>query len=171
IPKHGCINVHGSLLPRYRGAAPINWAILNGESETGVSVIQMNARMDAGDVLGQVRVAIEPRDTSVMLRQKMIAAGLRLLPRVINLIDQGKVVPVGQDEELATFAPKLTKDLGRVDWSDTAENIVNKIRGLQPWPGAYVLSYGKILKLVSARIGDVNASGRPGEILDIGQKK
>lgn len=169
IPRRGSINVHGSLLPSYRGAAPINWAILNGERETGVSVIQMSARMDAGDILGQARVAIDPDETAITLRQKMIVAGQRLLPQMIVSIDQGKAVPVVQDETLATLAPKLTKSLGRIDWKDTAQNIYNKIRGLQPWPGAYIDYQGQPLKIVAARVEPDSVAGQPGEWVDTGE--
>lgn len=167
IPVFGAVNVHGSLLPKYRGAAPVNWAIINGETETGVSVIQMNARMDAGDILGQAVVDISLDDTAVTLRQKLMEAGQKILPGVIDLIAGGTVKPVKQDDAKATLAPKLTRDLGRIDWRDSAENICNKIRGLYPWPGVYTDYQGRPLKILRARVEFASAFGRPGEVLEI----
>jgi methionyl-tRNA formyltransferase len=167
IPSRGAVNVHGSLLPKYRGAAPVNWAIINGETETGVSVIQMNARMDAGDILGRIVVPIDARDTSVSLRRKLMEAGQRLLPEIVEQIAGGRAAPVKQDDARATLAPKLTRELGRIDWRDSAENICNKIRGLQPWPGVSADCQGKPLGIISARVEFAPVSGRPGEIIEI----
>lgn len=167
LPSWGAVNVHGSLLPKYRGAAPINWAILNGETQTGISVIRMNARMDAGDILGQSTLDIGETEISVELRSRMIEAGQQLLPRVLEQIRQGTVVALAQDDTQTTLAPKLTKDLGRIDWTRTAQQIHNQIRGLQPWPGAYTSCQGKWVKILSAKAVLTTDIGQPGEILEI----
>jgi methionyl-tRNA formyltransferase len=167
VPRLGAVNVHGSLLPRYRGAAPINWAILNGDKQTGISVIHMNERMDAGDVLGQSVVDIGEEDTAVELRRSMMIAGQKLLSEVLDQIRRGAVVHTPQDDARATLAPKLTKGMGLIDWQVGAEAISCQIRGLQPWPGAFTYCHGKSVKVLSARMVLSEGFGTPGEILEI----
>ena len=136
----GGINLHGSLLPRYRGAAPINWAIYQGESETGVSVIHMSPRLDAGPILSQLRTAIGPDETAGELEPRLAALGVEAVQRAIEVLQRWNGQdPIGrtQDPNLVSRAPRLTKQQGRIDWSRTAEQIRNQVRAFQPWPGSW----------------------------------
>jgi len=169
LPKIMPINVHSSLLPKYRGAAPINWAIIHGETLTGVSIIKMSKRMDAGDIVAQLEVAISDRITAQDLRQKMMEVSPAFLIKTIGLIEKGEFLLETQDEAKVSLAPKLTKELGEIDWSRPAVEIRNLIRGLQPWPGAYTKFRGKMLKILAADV-DVEASGKPGQILSAGKE-
>lgn len=168
IPLKGAINVHGSLLPKYRGAAPINLAILKGDKVTGISIIQMNAKMDAGDVLSRVEVDILLDDTAITLRKKMMDVGAQLLVKTVNDIEVGIVQSTVQNESEVTFAPKLTKDLGKIDWSSSAEVIYNQVRGLKPWPSAYTSYETKQLKVIKCKILEVSHQENiSGEVIDI----
>ncbi len=170
ISPLGAINVHGSLLPRYRGAAPINWAIINGEEESGLSIIRVNERMDAGDILSELPIAIMPKDTSVTLRAKMMAAGPGLLLKTINGLasDPRKWGGAPQNKDEATLAPKLTKDIGTISWDKPAVVIHNLVRGLLPWPGAYTFYEGELLKVLRTEILEENFQGRaPGTVVGI----
>ncbi len=164
IPSKLCINLHASLLPQYRGAAPIAWAIINGEKETGLSVIKMNTQMDAGDILAQTRLKILPDDTTMSLREKMMDVGPIFLLETIQMINDGRYKAVPQDEKAVTFAPKLTKELGRIDWQKSADEIRNLVRGLFPWPTAYTLYKGKILKILNADVVDGDFSPDVGKV-------
>ena len=166
IPAKGALNVHGSLLPKYRGAAPIHWAVLNGEKETGVTVMFLNTEMDAGDIIRQARLSIAPEDTAVTLRQKMIALGKRTLIEVLKDFRSGEVRATAQNKDKVSYAPRLTKDLGEIDWHKSAEAICNQVRGLLPWPGAFTHVQGKPLKILAAE--PVLGQGKPGEILQTG---
>jgi methionyl-tRNA formyltransferase len=140
LPPQGCVNVHGSLLPKYRGAGPIQWAIINGETETGITTMLMDAGMDTGAILLQERVPIEPDDTAGSLSHKLSRVGGRLLIETIAGLKDGRVVPRPQDHSQATLAPLLKKEDGLIDWSLPAAAIANRIRGLSPWPGAYTFA-------------------------------
>ena len=137
LPPLGTINVHGSLLPKYRGAAPIQWAVLNGETETGVTIMQMDEGMDTGDILLPVSLPIEEDDTSGTLFVKLSKLGGHALAKAIGLLKEGKLPPVKQDDSLATEAPMLSKEMGHLDWSRDAAELHSLIRGLDPWPSAY----------------------------------
>jgi methionyl-tRNA formyltransferase len=137
LPPLGTINVHGSLLPKYRGAAPIQWAVLNGETETGVTIMQMDEGMDTGDILLPVSLPIEEDDTSGTLFVKLSQLGGQALVKAIGLLKKGKLPPVKQDDSLATEAPMLDKKMGHLDWSKNAVELHSLIRGLDPWPSAY----------------------------------
>ncbi len=167
LAGHGGINLHPSLLPRYRGAAPIQWALINGEEETGVSVISVAERMDAGDIWAQKTVRIAPEDNTATLSRKLAREGGELLAEVVTRMKTGEIAPRPQDERLATLAPRLTREDGRIDWSRPAGEIVNRIRGLHPWPGTFTTlpgRRGRNLKILAA--GAVGMEGgRPGEIL------
>ena len=152
IPSILCANLHASLLPKYRGAAPIAWAIIRGEKETGLSVIEMNPRMDAGRILSQMRLKISCDDTAMTLRNTMMNTGPQFLLETIQKIEEGSCNAHPQDEKAVTFAPKLTKELARIDWQKSADEIRNLIRGLLPWPTAYTFYKGKMLKILSAEI-------------------
>ena len=137
MPPRGCINVHASLLPKYRGAGPIQWAIMNGESETGITTMQMDESMDTGDILLQKRVLIEPADTAGSLSTKLANVGADLLLETIHRLKESTLTPRPQDHSQATVAPLLKKEDGIINWHSTAAELANKVRGLSPWPGAY----------------------------------
>ena len=173
IPPHGAINVHASLLPKYRGAAPINWAVINGEQETGISVIKINEEMDAGDVLAQMAMNIEKDDTAPTLRARMMSEGPAFLLRTIDGLPD--CAAQAQDHSDVTFAPKLTKELGRIDWAKSSLEICRLVRGLMPWPGAYTFYNGKMLKILEVQVGaycntpllkEGPVEKRPGTILE-----
>lgn len=165
IPSLYCINLHASLLPKYRGAAPINWAILNGESETGVTVIKMNEQMDAGDILRQRKIDILKEDTSISLEEKLSFEGGKLLMETIDLIEKGKISLIPQDESLSSFAPLLKKENGRIFWQSPALNIHNQVRALQPWPGTYCFLEKTILKLFKTKVLVSETQDEPGKII------
>jgi methionyl-tRNA formyltransferase len=137
LPSKGCINVHGSLLPKYRGAGPIQWAIINGETETGITTMLMDEGMDTGAMLLQEKIRIEPDDTAGSLSPRLALLGGRLLVETLKLLKAGTLVPQAQDHDQATMAPLLKKEDGVIDWRLPAAVLANRIRGLTPWPGAY----------------------------------
>ena len=152
IPKLFCVNVHGSLLPKYRGAAPINWAILNGDTQTGVSVQKIALALDAGDIIAQSKMNIAPDMTADVLRTQMAQVGAKLLVETLDNIEKGKYKLTPQDPAAVTVAPKLTKDMGKIDWTKSAQQIYNQIRGLKPWPGTYTQHNGKMIKIIDAEL-------------------
>ena len=147
MPKFGCINVHASLLPKYRGAAPIQWAVLNGESVTGVTIMQMDAGLDTGDILEQTEVVLDADETGGSLFDKLANAGAKLCVQTIAHLKEGMLNPVSQEEALASHTGKITKEMGKIDWGEPADVIERKVRGLNPWPGAYTRLNGKTLKI------------------------
>jgi methionyl-tRNA formyltransferase len=167
LPKHFCINVHASLLPKYRGAAPVNWAIMRGESETGVTVMKMDPGMDTGDIIAQVSCTIPDDMTSAQLRLKLADMGKQLLSESLPRIKAGTFTLLKQDHALATRAPKMHKDLGHIRWDMTAKEIHDLVRGVQPWPGAFTLWRGNRLKVLEAEAADAVLRGRPGEIVEL----
>lgn len=167
VPRLGTINVHPSLLPKYRGASPIQWALANGETETGVSVLYVTPKMDAGDVLAQERFPIAPDDTASSLEPKLAALGAKLLVRTLDDFRSGRTQGTPQDDSQATFARKLSKEDGLVDWTLPAETIRNRLRGFSPWPGAYTFLPGAVpLKIHEARVEAGPAGAAPGAVLD-----
>jgi len=154
LPPLGTINVHGSILPKYRGAAPIQWALIKGETETGVTIMQMDAGMDTGDILLQEKLAITPDDTAGTLSAKMAELGAQALGKSLDLLRADKLKPVAQDSSQATLAPLLNKEDGLVKWSDSAEQISCRIRGLDPWPASYTTISGRRLRLFSPTVLD-----------------
>lgn len=153
MPKYGCINIHASLLPKYRGAAPIQWAILNGESETGVTIMQMNEGLDTGDMLAKTVVPICRDDTGDSLHDKLMEAGARLAVETIPLIAQGRLKPEKQNDEASCYAKMLRKSLGKIDWNQDAAALERLVRGLNSWPGAYTQFRNKNLKIWEAAAG------------------
>jgi len=147
MPKYGCVNIHASLLPKYRGAGPIQWAIINGEKITGVTIMQMEKGLDTGDMLFQKQVEIAPEETADTLHDKLAAAGAELIVEVIPKIEAGEVTPVKQRDEDSSYAKMLTKAMGKIDWSMEAEKLDCLIRGLISWPGASAVFRGKTLKI------------------------
>ncbi len=171
IPGKMPINIHGSLLPRYRGAAPINWAVINGETKTGLTAIVMNSKMDAGDILGQVEVDIEKKDTAHSLRAKMMNIGAEFLLDILDSIAKDTHVLRKQNEADVTIASKLTKELGGIDWNQSSVLINNLIRGLLPWPGAFTQYKGKQLKILDSEIIPCDtAEAEPGAVLSVDKK-
>jgi methionyl-tRNA formyltransferase len=167
LPRFGCVNVHASLLPKYRGAAPIQWAILNNEPATGVSIMKMAAGLDAGDVLSQRATPIGPDDTAATLHQRLAAMGGELLTATLPDYAAGAITPQPQDNTAASYARKITKADGRLDWSRSALELRNRIRAFTPWPGAFVnwSTHGqpRLLKIWRAQIE--HRQGPPGEVL------
>lgn len=152
IPKYGCINVHASLLPKYRGAAPIQWAILNGEKETGVTIMYMAEGLDTGDMITKERVEITPEETGGSLHDKLAEAGSRALFRAIGQIEDGTAIRVPQDESEATYVGMLSKEMGRLDFLRPAVELERMVRGLNPWPSAFTGLAGKMLKIWSCEV-------------------
>jgi len=167
LPRFGCLNVHTSLLPKYRGAAPIQWAILNGESETGVTIMKMDVGLDTGDILAQEKMQILPSDDGETLHDRLAVMGAKLLVATIPDYVSGRIQPRPQPAEGVSTAPKIKKQDGRIDWNQPARTIWNRIRGLTPWPGAFAYLPGspqpQLLKIWRAEIAE--ATGTPGEIL------
>ncbi|MDH4331411.1 MAG: methionyl-tRNA formyltransferase [Desulfobulbaceae bacterium] len=164
LPPLGTINVHGSLLPRYRGAAPVQWAVLNGDAETGITIMQMDEGMDTGDILLPGRLAIEPDDTAGSLAVKMAELGGRLLVEALEKLKAGNLPPQKQDESLVTLAPPLSKELSAIDWRRSAREISCQIRGLDPWPMAHTTLEGKWLRLFSPLISPGPVREAPGTL-------
>lgn len=164
VPKFGSVNVHASLLPKYRGAAPIQWAVLDGEAETGVSLMYMTRRLDAGDVIATARTAIGAEETAPELWDRLAKLGGELLVAAIPHLQDGTASRTPQDESVFTYAPMLTKAMSPVDWNRSAAAIHNQIRGLQPWPCAVAEIDGRLCKLFRAEIGG-ETKAVPGTIL------
>ena len=152
MPRTLTINVHSSLLPKYRGAAPINWAIINGERETGITIMRVTAKMDAGDILAQKKLKILKADTAASVRTRMMEIGPRFLIKTIDSIEKGTCAFTVQDDQAATMAPKLTRELGQIQWSKPARAINDLARGLLPWPGAHTYYQGKLLKILETEV-------------------
>ncbi len=150
LPAHGMLGVHPSLLPKYRGAAPVAWAIVNGEATTGVTIFRMNERLDAGEVVAQEEVAIEPHEDAQQLTARLARLGAEALLGALERIAQGQATFIPQDESRAIPAPKLTKAHGRIDWARPAEQIVRLVRATVPWPGAWTEWRGGLLKIWAA---------------------
>lgn len=165
LAPHGCINIHGSLLPAHRGAAPIQWAVINGDPEAGITIMQMDEGMDTGDMLLKASVPVEKHDTAGSLFTKLAALGGTTIIEALELLKQGKLNPEKQDESLATAAPMLKKEDGLIDWSKSAEKIHCQIRGLDPWPSAYCFFNGKRMRLFCPEVIHRDHSEKPGTIL------
>lgn len=150
MPKFGCINIHASLLPKYRGAAPINQCIIDGERETGVTIMQMDAGVDTGDILTQKKVILEDKETAQTLFDKLARAGADLIVETLPMIERGEITPIKQDERLASHVKMMDKSMGRIDWSQDAVCIERLVRGLDPWPSAYTFYQGKSVKIWSS---------------------
>jgi len=166
LPPAGCINVHASLLPRYRGAAPIHWAVINGEKETGVTTMFMDEGLDTGDIILQAAIPIGPDDNVGLVHDRLARLGGELLVRTLELVAAGKAPRLPQNPDLATYAPLLRPEDEIIDWKRPAEAIRNLVRGMDPWPGARTTLDGRVLKIWRVRVlADGWAEGVPGEIL------
>jgi methionyl-tRNA formyltransferase len=170
LPPHGCINVHASLLPRYRGAAPMQWAILNGDAKTGVTIIQMSEEMDAGDILLTRETPLGSEEALPSLQSRLAALGAEALVEALEELRAGRLQPQPQDPRRVTFAPMIRKEDGAIDWSRPAAEIARRVRAFDPWPSAYTTLYGKRLKICRARVdkGDRGTAERPGTVVAVG---
>lgn len=170
-PRYGSINVHSSLLPKYRGAAPINWAILNGEKETGVSIMYMAKELDAGDIISQVSTEIFPNEDAQKLTIRLAALGADALSSTVAALAEGTAARIPQDESAHTYAPMLTRELSPIDWSRSAHEINCQIRGLIPWPAASTdVITGAPMKVFQSQESEETTAKRPGSILSADQK-
>ena len=174
LPTHGALNVHASLLPRYRGAAPIQWAILDNETETGVTIMKMAAGLDTGDILSQRATTILPEDNSSTLHDRLAAMGAELIGPTIMDYTAGRIAPQPQSEALSTYARKITKEDGRLDWTLPARTLWNRTRAFTPWPGAFTTipdgAKRRLLKILRVAVEE-NRTGAPGEIIQADKSK
>ena len=166
LPPLGCINVHPSLLPKYRGASPIQAALANGERETGVTIMYQSEALDAGDIILQRGVPIAPDDTAQTLEARLAEEGAHALVEALVLIADGKVPRLPQDESQTTYAGKLTKESGRIDWTQSATALVNFIRAMDPWPSAYTWHRGKLLKICKGQALEGASASQPGVVTE-----
>ncbi len=174
IPQYGCINIHASLLPKYRGAAPIEWAIIDGEEKTGVTTMYMEKGLDTGDMIEKKEVLIDPSDTGQTLRDKLAREGALLIISTLKALEEKTAKRIKQNDEESSYAHMLTKELGRLDFNQSAVRIERMIRGLIPWPCAYTTIDKKSVKILKARVADsINEeykNGKPGEIIEVTKK-
>jgi len=170
LAPHGCLNVHYSLLPSYRGAAPVAWTIINGESKAGVTTMKLVEKMDAGPIYLQESVAVAADETTGSLQAKLTPTGSQLLGETLRRLKEGTLKPREQEESAATFAPILKKEDGLIDWNQPAIHIERRVRGLAPWPGAYTHAGAKLLKVHRATVIPSDGKGSPGEVVraDVG---
>lgn len=169
-PPKGCINVHSSLLPNYRGAAPINWAVLNGDKETGVTIMHMAHDLDAGDIISQASTPIDPDETVVTLHDRLAQLGARLLVETVAQIDAGTATRTPQDHEKATLAPMLGRELSPMDFNRTARQLHDQVRGLIPWPAAVATLGDKRCKVFKTVVSDERTDAAPGTVLAAGKE-
>lgn len=176
LPPLGIVNIHPSLLPKYRGAAPMQWALANGDTETGVTLFHIEKEMDAGDIILQEPFAIDPADNGCTLEEKLSVFGAKVMLRAVRMLASGTAPRHPQDHRAATYAPKLTKEQGHLDWSLPADILHNRIRGYQPWPGCYTFRQGARLRIWRSELeagdgvpGSVISAGRDGLVLAAGQ--
>jgi len=167
IPKHGCINIHASLLPRYRGAAPLNWCLINGETETGITTMQMDAGLDTGDMLVKRAIPIGPDEDAQSLHDRLSLLGAETINETLDRLLAETLTHEKQDDSLTCYAPMLKKEDGLIDWNREPQQIKNLVRGFTPWPGAYTSLDGKTLKLYKVSVTEGN--GKPGEVITAGK--
>lgn len=167
LPKYGCVNVHGSLLPKYRGAAPIQWAVINGEKEAGVTTMQMDTGIDTGDMFKKAVIPVAEDETGGSLFDKLSNVGADLLIETLKDIEAGTAKAEKQNEEESSYVKMFTKEFGQIDFNQSAAKIECLVRGLNPWPSAYTSLHGKTLKIWRARVVDTKESQKPGTIIDV----
>lgn len=172
VPKFGCVNIHASLLPKYRGAAPINWCIIRGESVTGICTMQMEAGLDTGPVLMRGELEIGPLETAGELHDRLMVLGADLILPTLAGLANGSIEAEPQDDEQSTYAPMMSKDTGRIDWTQSARDIANLIRGTNPWPGAWTTHNGARIKLhLAEAVMTAQPTGGPGVIGELARNK
>ena len=167
IPPYGCINVHASLLPRWRGAAPMQWAILEGDATTGITTMQMDEGLDTGDMLLKKEIEIHPEETGESLHDRLAELGSDLLLETLRQVEEGTLIPIPQKDENSCYAKMLTKDLGRLDMNEDAKKLERYIRGLNSWPSAYTGYQGKILKIWRAEVIQQETGEAPGTVVEV----
>lgn len=167
LPKYGCVNVHASLLPAYRGAAPINWAVINGENVSGVTTMMMAKGLDSGDILLKKQTDIKADESAGQLYDRLKILGAELLIETLQKIENNTIVRTPQNHNLATYAPLMEKSLGHIDWNNTCKAIKDLVRGTQPWPGCYTQYKDKKIKIFSVDYKVSNFEGNIGEIIDV----
>ena len=167
MPKFGCINVHASLLPKYRGAAPIQWVVVNGETEAGVTIMHMDVGCDTGDMIIKDKITLEKKETGGSLHDKLAVLGGNLIIKALTLIEEGKAPREQQIEEESTYVKMLSKEDGKIDFSKSAIEIERLIRGLNPWPSAFTSLHGKMLKLWEADAIESEKKGEIGEVVEV----
>lgn len=171
LPKYGCINIHGSLLPKYRGAAPIQWSIINGEEKTGVTIMYMEKGLDTGDMILKKEIPINKEDTYGSVHDKMSLVGAEAVIEAIEMIEKGNVNAQKQDDTLSSYAVMISKDIGHIDWNKNSNEIINLIRGLNPAPIAYTFYEDEVLKIWEAEQICCELEMKNGEIIDVMPKK
>ena len=165
MPKYGCVNIHGSLLPKYRGAAPIQWAVLDGEKETGITTILMDKGIDTGDMLLKKTIQIAEDETSGSLFDKLMALGAETILETLEGLEEGRLTPIKQGESPTDYAKMLTKAMGEIDFNKSAKELDCFVRGMDPWPSAYTSLGGKTLKIW--KVKPVKGSGKPGSVIEV----
>lgn len=170
IPKYGAINVHASLLPAYRGAAPINWVLVNGETESGVTTMQMDVGLDTGDMLLKAKIDLPSDMTAGQLHDQLGSMGAKLLIETLEGLENGSLEPEVQDDDRSSYAPMIHKEMANINWQDSAENIHNRVRGFNPWPTCFTLLNDKRMKVFQTQVIEdieVDHHGQPGEIVQV----
>ncbi len=167
MPKYGCVNIHASLLPMYRGAAPIQAVIINKEKETGVTIMQMDEGLDTGDMLMKEVIPIEADETGETLHDKLSELGADMIVKALVAIEEGTLTPEPQGDGKTCYASMLKKELGCIDWKKSADDIEHLVRGLYPWPGTYTFLNGKMMKICAVALSDISVNGEPGEICEV----
>ncbi|MBO5341173.1 MAG: methionyl-tRNA formyltransferase [Lachnospiraceae bacterium] len=167
MPKYGCVNIHASLLPMYRGAAPIQAVILNKEKETGVTIMQMDEGLDTGDMLMKESIPIAADETGESLHDKLSELGAEMIVKALVAIEEGSLTPVPQGDGKTCYASMLKKELGHIDWNKSADDIEHLVRGLYPWPGTFTFLNGKMMKICAVALSDCPVSGKPGELCEV----
>lgn len=170
MPKYGCINIHASILPKYRGAAPINRAIMDGEKETGITIMQMEEGLDTGDILSIEKINIEANDDSEILHDKLKKIGGELIIKTLKDIELGNIKNIKQDDSKATYAEKIFKDTGLIDWNMNGEDLRNFVRGLKPWPSAYTFYKGDIFKIGEVELNNKIGNDEVGKVLKVSKE-
>lgn len=170
LPPMGCINVHSSLLPKYRGAAPINWAVINGEEETGVTIMDIAEALDAGDMIAKARTAIDPDESVETLHDRLAEMGAQLLSETVVSIANGTAVRTPQDDSQSTYAPMLSRELSPIDWNKTAKEIHNQVRGLTPWPATTMEVAGTAFKVYAVEETGTETGKAPGTLVGTDKK-
>lgn len=169
MAPYGCINVHASLLPKYRGAAPIQWAVIDGEKVSGVTTMQMDEGLDTGDMLLKKEIPLEPDETGGSLHDKLAAAGAVLCVETLQRLAAGTLIPEKQGESPTAYARMLSRDMGKIDWAQDAVKIERLIRGLNPWPSACTVWDEKVMKIWQAEVSEDNAEAEPGTVTEVGK--
>lgn len=167
MPKYGCVNIHASLLPKYRGAGPIQWVILDGEKETGITIMQMDKGLDTGDMLFTCKVPITEKETGDSLHDKLAQAGAELIVEALPKIEAGEVTPVKQNDADSCYAKMLQKSMGKIDWTKQTAEIERLVRGLNSWPSAYTFYHGKTLKIWASDVSDKKEDAVPGMVVAV----